>query len=191
MRTRVPNHRQHRRSGSWTGQLKQNGPVPLAVRPAVATDADFLTEMLVAAAFWRPDGPGGSVGEVMAQPQLAHYVTGWPRPGDLGVIAYQDQQQVGAAWLRFLSQPDPGYGFVDASTPELSMAVLPAWRGQGVGRRLLEAILHAARDQGCTSVSLSVEPDNPARLLYERVGFRHVGDFSGSFTMLLSLPGVD
>jgi len=32
---------------------------------------------------------------------------------------------------------------------------------------------------------LSVEPDNPARRLYERYGFQVVGTVDGSLTMLL------
>lgn len=144
--------------------------------------------MLVAAAFWRPDGPSGSVAEVLSQPELAHYVVGWPRPGDLGVLALDGQQPVGAAWVRLLSESDPGYGFVDAATPELSMGVLQAWRGRGVGSRLLDALIVAAREQGLTSLSLSVERDNYARRLYERVGFRQVDEVGGALTMLLQLP---
>lgn len=49
--------------------------------------------MLVAAAFWRTDERSGSVTEVLSQPHLAHYVTGWPRPGDLGVIGVDGQQR--------------------------------------------------------------------------------------------------
>jgi len=155
---------------------------------AEASDADFLAEMLVAATFWRTDGPSGSVTEVRCQPQLAHYVTGWPRPGDLGVIALDRQQPVGAAWARSLPESDPGYGFVDAATPELSTGVVRAWRGLGVGSRLLSALLAAAHERGLTSLSLSVEPDNYARPLYERVGFRQVDQSGGGcLTMLLSL----
>lgn len=33
------------------------GPCLSPFRPAEASDADFLSRMLVAAAFWRPDGP--------------------------------------------------------------------------------------------------------------------------------------
>ena len=100
--------------------------------------------MLVAAAFWRPDGPRGSVEEVLSQPHLAHYVAGWPQLGDLGVVALDGQQPVGAAWVRPLPESDPGYGFVDAVTPELSMGVAQAWRGRGVGSRLLDALVAAA-----------------------------------------------
>lgn len=111
--------------------------------------------MLVAAAFWRPDRPSGSVTDMLSQPQLAHYVAGWPRPGDLGVIAVDGQQPVGAAWVRLLPESDPGYGFVDATTQELSMGVTWAWRWRGIGSRLLGELIAAAREQGVASLSLS------------------------------------
>lgn len=163
------------------------GRVHIIVRRADASDADFLADMLVAAAFWRPDEPSGSVTEVLSQAQLAHYVVGWPRPGDLGVIALAGQQSVGAAWVRLLPESDPGYGFVDAATPEMSMGVVRAWRGRGIGSRLLDALIASAREQGLASLSLSVEPDNHARILYERAGFRQVDEVSGSLTMFLRL----
>lgn len=163
------------------------GRVHIFIRRAEASDADFLADMLVAAAFWRPDEPSGSVTEVLSQAQLAHYVVGWPRPGDLGVIALAGQQPVGAAWVRLLPESDPGYGFVDAATPEMSMGVVRRWRGRGIGSRLLDALIASAREQGLASLSLSVEPDNHARILYERAGFRQVDEVSGSLTMFLRL----
>lgn len=142
--------------------------------------------MVAAAAFWRPDGPAGSVRDVMDQPELAHYVGGWPQPGDRGVVA-EDDRPVGAAWLRFLPESDPGYGFVDAETPEVSIGVVQHWRGRGVGSRLLGALIAQARGAGLTTLSLSVEPDKYARRLYERLGFQTVGGVGGSLTMLLRL----
>ncbi|GAA3949413.1 N-acetyltransferase [Gordonia caeni] len=161
--------------------------MPFVLRPARASDADFLAEMLVAASFWHPHGPRGSVAEVLGRPQLAHYVAGWPRPDDVGVIALHDRQPIGAAWLRTFPADDPGYGFVDAATPELAIGVTAEWRGQGVGDRLLGALITAAAEHGFAAVSLSVERQNPARRLYERHGFRRVGEESGSPTMLLLL----
>jgi len=141
--------------------------------------------MLVAAAFWRTEA-SGSVGEVLDRPELARYVEGWPQHGDLGVVA-EEQRRVGAAWLRFFSESEPGYGFVDAQTPELSMGVAKRWRGQGVGASLLGALVTAARDAGLVALSLSVESDNYALRLYERFGFRKVDTVGGSLTMLLAL----
>ena len=160
--------------------------VAVNIRPAGPGDSAFLAEMLVAAAFWRADGPTGSVGDVMARPELAHYIAGWPQPGDRGVIA-EAGCPVGAAWLRFLPASDPGYGFVDADTPEVSVGVVPHWRHQGVGTLLLSALLGQARDAGLTTLSLSVEADNDALRLYARLGFQKVGAAGGSLTMLLTL----
>ncbi len=156
------------------------------VRPAGPADAGFLAQMLVAAACWRLDGPVGDVQSVLARPELAHYVSGSPRPGELGVVA-QDGPPVGAAWLRLLPEHDRGYGFVDAKTPELSIGVVPTHRGRGIGSLLLEALVVSARAQRHEALSLSVEPDNPARRLYERCGFQVVGAVDGPLTMLLVL----
>lgn len=159
------------------------GSMAITVRTAGAADREFLAQMLAAAASWRPGAP---VADVLGQPELAHYVVGWPKPGDRGVIA-ESGAPVGAAWLRLFSEDDPGYGFVDASTPELSMAVAKRWRGQGIGSTLLRALIAQARADGLAAISLSVEPDNAARRLYERAGFLAVGGLGGSLTMLLRL----
>jgi RimJ/RimL family protein N-acetyltransferase len=58
----------------------------------------------------------------------------------------------------------------------LGMGVLPAFRGQGIGRRLIEATLMDARRIGLARVELTVHASNaPAITLYERVGFKHEG----------------
>ena len=113
-------------------------------------------------------------------------MSGWGRPGDAGVIG-EDDRPVGAAWLRLFPSDDPGYGFVAADVPELSIAVASESRGRGVGGRLLDALVDVARDEGHRAVSLSVEPDNPARRLYQRAGFVRVADDGGAWTMLLEL----
>ena len=48
----------------------------------------------------------------------------------------------------------------------LDIALLPAWRGQGLGTRCLMALADGGR-----SLSIQVELHNPARRLYERLGF--------------------
>ena len=49
------------------------------------------------------------------------------------------------------------------------MAVLPEWRGRGVGSALLQAALQAALEQGFTRVALSAQVH--ALPFYERAGF--------------------
>lgn len=55
------------------------------------------------------------------------------------------------------------------------LAVLPEWRGKGVGRAILAAAEEQARREGCCKLTLEVQEDNlRARGLYESFGF---GDF--------------
>lgn len=49
----------------------------------------------------------------------------------------------------------------------------PAFQGQGLGRRLLAGLLRQADDEGAP-VTLSVLKGNPARRLYESLGFTPV-----------------
>ena len=50
--------------------------------------------------------------------------------------------------------------------------VAPDRRGQGLGRRLLEAAIELAREEGATHMDLSTsEADVAARALYESLGF--------------------
>ncbi len=102
---------------------------------------------------------------------VSRYVRGWGRPGDTAVIALENGFPVGAAWFRVFGGDEPGYGFVDERTPELAIAVVPSKRGHGVGDELLQALIAKAQAAGYERLSLSVEPGNPARKLYERHGF--------------------
>jgi ribosomal protein S18 acetylase RimI-like enzyme len=156
----------------------------IEVRPATDADLPFLREMLYEAAFWRGDDGRPPIDEAFATPQLGRYLDGFGRPGDTGVIAVDAAgRPLGAAWYRRFSPREPGYGFVDGATPELSIAVAPGASGRGVGARLLAALLDRARAQGLPGLSLSVANDNPARRLYERAGFEVVHQHGGSTTM--------
>jgi ribosomal-protein-alanine N-acetyltransferase len=57
-----------------------------------------------------------------------------------------------------------------------TFATARAWRRQGVGERLLLALLDLARTRGAHEATLEVRPSNmPARRLYEKYGFKVVG----------------
>lgn len=140
------------------------------LQPLAPPDEPFLWDMLHQA-LHVPAGQAAPPRDVIYQPALARYVRGWGRPGDGGVLALEAAtgQPVGAVWLRLLAGADAGYGHVADDIPELSMAVRPAHRGQGLGTRLLAHLLATAGAR--TPISLSVAATNPARRLYLRFGF--------------------
>jgi ribosomal protein S18 acetylase RimI-like enzyme len=57
----------------------------------------------------------------------------------------------------------------------MDIALLPAFRGRGLGTRLLHTLIEEA-ERGARKLSIHVEADNPARALYTRLGFRPVGE---------------
>src|SRR3954447_21182447 len=131
--------------------------------------------MLGEAAVWRPDKPTPTGDEVLANPRYAMYLAGWPRQGDFGLIADQGEP-LGAAWYRTYSEASHGHGFIAEDVPELSIAVIAPRRNEGIGRRLLVGLIEASVAQGNRALSLSVNTGNPARHLYESVGFRTVSE---------------
>jgi GNAT superfamily N-acetyltransferase len=113
-------------------------------------------------------------------------VNAWGRSGDRCLIAIDEFHPVGAAWYRLYSADEPGFGFVDEQTPELTIGVVPSRRGKGIGSELLDALLARARGDGFGRLSLSVEKTSPAVHLYESRGFRTVhGD--GDLVMVAEL----
>ena len=52
----------------------------------------------------------------------------------------------------------------------MDLSLLPNWRGRGIGSHLLSLLVQEADTAG-KAIRLYVEPDNPARRLYERFGF--------------------
>lgn len=146
--------------------------------------------MLAEAAAWdRPDGERPpAIEELLDIPQMADYAEGWGREGDEGEIAEEDGRPVGACWLRRFTSEHPGYGFLGEDVPGIGLAVLPEYRGRGIGTALLAAAIELARAHGATTLSLSVETGNDrARRLYDRAGFVVVGREGGAFTMRLDL----
>ena len=161
-----------------------------SIRGATADDGAFMTDMLIEAVNWSTEWKKQSRRRVLSTHRTAHYIVGWPRATDLGVIAEAGREPIGAAWLRLLSADDPGYGFVAVGVPELTIGVVLKWRGRGVGRALLRAIAEHARSAGVRQISLSVERKNFAQKLYLSEGYQIV-DSTGrdSDTMVKCLTG--
>ena len=159
------------------------------IRPLTNEDEPFLWEMLYQA-LYVPAGEPPFPPEIVQQPELNCYVAGWGRLDDAGFVALLEEtsEPIGAVWIRLLKDGNRGYGYVDDATPELTIALRPAARGQGVGTQLMLKMLAAARDK-YPALSLSVSVGNPARRLYQRLGFETVEQTGAALTMKLELLG--
>jgi GNAT superfamily N-acetyltransferase len=159
----------------------------MKIRELRADELDFLRAMLVAAIDWRGDGSLPPSEVVLQHPAAAMYHSGWGRLGDVALAADEDGRAIGASWCRLFTEAEHGAGFHDATTPEVAIAVVEDARGRGVGRALLEAMHERLRGEGVRRVSLSVDLDNPAKCLYERLGYAEVQPGDPKGLMLLDL----
>ena len=92
---------------------------------------------------------------------------------DLGLYALVDNKLAGAVWIRRLNADHGSNGYIDDNTPILNIAVLPEFRGQGIGSQMIEQLFIEAGALYDT-ISVSIVDNSPAISFYERHGFiRH------------------
>jgi ribosomal protein S18 acetylase RimI-like enzyme len=136
----------------------------ISFRPAISRDRAFERALFETArpdaallAVW-PDDLRRSFLDQQFQFQTAHYARAYPHADRLIVSS-------GAAAIGrlILDRPDAEWTLVD-------IALVPEWRGRGLGKELITTILNGAGDAGATVV-LTVDIHNRARALYERLGF--------------------
>lgn len=162
----------------------------VAIRPLEAQEAPELPAAATLGNLnW--SGPRFQAVDVRERPEFARYTQLDLDRGDFGVVAMPVSSQpssdwAGVAWALNLPLEDAGFGFVGPGIPEVSIHVRPAWRDRRVGRLLLHELHQEARRRGLEALSLSVEAGNPARHLYESLGYRDVPGAAAG-TMLLEL----
>jgi ribosomal protein S18 acetylase RimI-like enzyme len=147
-------------------------PLNAKVREMRESDYPCLPEFCYQAIFI-PKGVEPPPRSIVDEPEIFIYIKDFGAVrGDHGVVAEQNRQIIGAAWTRII----PAYGHVDSETPELAIAVLPEFRGYGIGGKLMKKLFSELRKNGYARTSLSVRKDNPAVRFYKRLGYEVTGD---------------
>jgi GNAT superfamily N-acetyltransferase len=164
--------------------------VDAVLRPAGPDDVVHVRWALYTALAWDPERRLPPLEVTLEHPAAARYHRNWGRHGDLGVVAEAAGRVVGVAYCRLFTEADHGHGYVDEETPEVAVAVREENRGEGLGARLLSALADTAHAVGFERLSLSVAAENPARRLYERLGYREISSDGDGIRMLLSPPSA-
>jgi GNAT superfamily N-acetyltransferase len=151
-------------------------PEPLSLRPISAADTAFLTQVYgsaraeeLAQVEWQP-GQQQAFIEMQFAAQHAHYQQHY-RDAMFAIIEHSGE----AAGRLYLARWASEYRIVD-------IALLPPFRGRGLGTAILNAIIAEAAGQGLP-VSIHVERFNPALRLYERLGFEFVSEYGVYYLM--------
>jgi GNAT superfamily N-acetyltransferase len=91
------------------------------------------------------NGSRFTLDDVDGADEIAHYFVNFPSDRDFGLMDHEGDTVRAVAWLVFLPSDKPGYGFVHADTPELSITTFEGFRGRGIGSELLSELIAAAR----------------------------------------------
>lgn len=163
-------------------------PLTFQIRAAIELDVPFLWEMLYES-MYVPEGNEPFSRDIIHDPYLSKYVEGWGRDGDLGSIAVNSEgESMGSITARFFNSNNKGFGYVSDYIPELGMAIMPRFRGKGMGTALMQALFDQLKEKDIKQVSLSVDPGNLAAVtLYKRFGFKEVGMVDTSVTMVADI----
>jgi ribosomal protein S18 acetylase RimI-like enzyme len=144
-------------------------PSGITLRPVSSGDRDFLLQVYASTreeelrlVDWSADQKAAFV-RMQFEAQDAYYREHY-HPATFDVIEV-DGEAVGRLYV---ARWEDEIRIVD-------IAILPEHRGRGIGTRLLEELLAEGGETG-KRVSVHVELNNPARRLYERLGFVPVGE---------------
>ena len=153
------------------------------IRRLKQNEVSILDTFLYEAIFV-PEGVDAPPHEIIEQPELQVYVAGFGRKkGDLCYVAEADGKIVGAAWVRIMDD----YGHIDDETPSFAISCLKEYRNCGIGTKLMKQMLLTLREQGYRQASLSVQKENYAVRMYEKVGFQIVGENDEEYIMVCRL----
>ena len=147
------------------------------LRAATRADAAFVVEMARHACVIE-DWPLPDADSEETQSLL-------PGSGDVTVVAADARGvKLGAVWT-FHHEPPLLVDTYAVALPELTIAVSPEMRGNGVGGALLDDLV--ARCAGrYQALSLNVHERNPAIRLYERKGFKVIRQGRGALGIAMS-----
>lgn len=116
---------------------------------------DFHTDLEPVLQLWQRSGPGVQLGRSDAPDEIRKKLS---RDPDLFLVAEEEGAVVGAVMGGY----DGRRGIV------YHLAVEPAQRGRGLGRRLMQALEERLAAKGCLKAYLLVTKDNPQALDFYR-----------------------
>lgn len=150
------------------------------IREMLPVEYPLLSDFLYEAIFQR-DENNLLLRSVINEPSLKIYIEGFgEKEHDYCICAEVNGKVIGAVWTRCIR----GYGSIHNDVPEFAISLFKDFRGSGIGTALMKSMLEHLNNKGYKEVSLAVQKDNYALRMYQKVGFRIVGENEEEYLML-------
>jgi Acetyltransferases len=159
----------------------------ITIREIKPEEISKLEEMLYEA-IYQPDRNNLIPKTVLEIPEVNAYIKDFgSKKDDYCFVADLGGDIIGAVWVRIISGTIKGYGYVDDETPEFAISLFAEYRNQGLGKRLMSAMINHLRKNSHKKTSLNVKKENYAIRLYEKMGFEVISENEEDYLMLLNL----
>jgi GNAT superfamily N-acetyltransferase len=144
------------------------------IRRATLDDVAVLARMRVA--LFRDMGElhAGEESGPLMQAMRDYLTAELPAGRFLAWLALDDAEPIGCGGLVFVQKPPSPGNLTGREAYLMNMYTVPEWRGRGIATQLMATILDCVRESGVTSVRLHATEQG--RAIYERAGFRAVGN---------------
>ena len=159
----------------------------LMIREILAEEYHILDDMLYEAIF-QPEGCEPIPRNVTQIPEVKQYIDGFgSAKDDYCLVAGLNDRIIGAVWVRILAGNIKGYGNIDDQTPEFSVSLLKEYRNRGIGTLLMQKMIEHLKKSGYAQTSLSVQKNNYAAKMYQKLDFEVIRENEEDYIMVLNL----
>ena len=159
----------------------------IIIRELKAKEVDILEDMLYGS-IYQPDETNPISQEVINVPRVRVYIDNFgQKKDDYCLVADLSGRIIGAVWIRILAGEIKGYGNIDDKTPEFAISLLKEYRRQGIGTMRMKGMISYLVKGGYSQTSLSVQKENYAVRMYQKLGFEIIDENNEDYLMLLKL----
>lgn len=163
----------------WQKTVLLKSGVSVLLRSPRSEDVDKLTRY--ANELSREDTFVVLSGETISREDESEYVKKWLEEIAAGnrihLLAFAEEKLVANAEVRRVTKSRKR----ELHVSELSISVAKDWRGQGIGREILQVLIHEARSMGLRVLTLTIFANNTKAIeLYRKLGFKVAGEIPGA-----------
>ncbi len=159
----------------------------IVIRKIKEKEINILEDMLYNA-IYQSEGKPLIPKDIIKSPEINAYIKSFgKKQNDHCLIAETDGKIVGAVWVRILADEIKGFGNIDCQTPEFAISLFKEYRNKGYGTMLMKEMIVYLKNKGYKQASLSVNKDNYAVHMYQKLGFSIIKENKDDFLMLLDL----
>lgn len=159
----------------------------VTIREIKQSELGILEDMLYVA-IYQPNRKNLMPRSVLNIPEVNAYIRDFGKEkADYCLVGDFEGEIIGAVWIRIISGDIKGYAYIDDHTPEFAISLFEEYRNQGIGTRLMTAMIDYLRKNGYKQTSLNVKKENYAVKLYRKMGFEVIREDDKDYLMILTL----